>query len=145
MRHEVEREHRERREAIERMELQMMVGKPVIAISNEVQSPVIGFGERVEFITQAKNPVLVVSDYMTFDEMIPMSRIRHYTEQLMEATFTIDRNTLIALLYHNYDGVEVHKQPSGPQYTLDEARKLLKARGFYDRLNAYQRGTSLIQ
>jgi hypothetical protein len=129
----------------ERWEVESFLGKPVIYFSNEVQAPLIGFGERLELITAAKQPVLVIKDYVTNEEMMGMGRVRHYTEQLFFAAFNVDPNTLIALLYPNYDGTPVQKQPIGKQYTLYEVNRILTVNGFFDRLKQYREEASSSQ
>lgn len=140
---EVRNEEYEKRRSYELAELQSFVGKPVICFSNEVQAPTIGFGERVEFITRAQNPVLIVSDYITYQEVMVMGQVREYTDQLLQAAFTVDPNVLIALLFKNYGGVEINKKPIGRMYSLGQALNILEARGFVERLQAYRDGREL--
>lgn len=134
-----------RRRNHEHWKLESFLGKPVMYFSNEVQPPLVGFGKQLELITQAKQPVLIIEDYLTDQDMMAMGRIRHYTEQLLTAAFTVEPNTLIALLYPVYDAVEVDKKPLGKQYTLMEARRVLTDRGFYERLQTYRLANTLVQ
>lgn len=135
--------YEEERRRYELAELQTYVGKPVICFSNEVQAPTIGFGERIEFITRARNPVLIVSDYITYEEVMVLGQVRDYTDQLLQAAFTIDPNLLIALLYKNYGGVEIDKKPMGRMYSLGQAMNILQSRGFFERLQAFRDGREL--
>lgn len=136
-------EDAERRRETEIIVLQGFIGKPVLYFSNEVQAPVVGFGERIEFITRARCPVLIVSDYLKFEETMVMGTVRHYTDQLFHAAFTVDPNTLIALLYPSYDGHEVDKKPLGRQFSKTQAMDILQARGFCERLKAFREGREL--
>lgn len=115
------------------MELHTFIDEPVICISNEVQVPVIGFAKRVELITQAQSPVLVIWDYVSGEEKFIMGNTYRYTEQLFNLIFDSDINAIIALLYSaRYSNIEVDKKPIG-DFPFDKQLVIarLENSGFY--------------
>lgn len=69
----------------ERQIAEFSVGTPVICISNEWKDPVIGFVSQIEYITQAKNPVPVVMDYLSDRELMVMGAVYDFTFQRLDA------------------------------------------------------------
>lgn len=115
--------------------LKSYVGSAVICLSNEVQVPVIGIGKRIELVTQAMQPILVVQDYVTGQEQFIFGNTYFYTPQLFNMLFNVDTNALIALLYSaRYSDSEVFKKPiEGFSFDKGAVVEQLQKTGFYDK------------
>lgn len=114
--------------------LEFYVNKPVIVISNEIDNPVIGFGQRVQLITLAQTPVLIVKDYVSGEERMCLSNPYFYSEQLFHLVMDSDRNALNALLYTNrYTDTPFCKNTSEPILNKNEMIQTLIENGFVAR------------
>lgn len=119
--------------------LEQFVGAPVICISNEHDNFVIGFGVRIEYITQAQNPILIVKSYVDGQEYVSFSKVYLYNPDLLFTICNMNRGALHALIYNNYDQDELNiKPPEGHIYTHTELTEILEENGFYAEL--YNKG-----
>lgn len=129
---EINRKKREERRISERFELDMYIGKPVICISNEWTNPVIGFAICVEEITMANNPVLIVHDVLTDEDIMVLGHTYHYTHQRFEALSRLDPFEACSLIYRNSNwDTEFTKVKSGTFDGYDVIRQKLEEKGFF--------------
>lgn len=82
---EYQKQEDDRREESRRITAEFSVGTPVICISNEWEDPVIGFVSHIEYITKARNPVPVVMDYLSGQELMVMGAVYDFTRQRLDA------------------------------------------------------------
>lgn len=87
-------------------ELELMIGKPVISISNEWSNPVIGFGKRVDLITMAKTPVLIIEDYVSGEDILSFSVPFYFSEQRLFALSKLDPFEICSIIYKNSSWME---------------------------------------
>lgn len=119
-------------------EVQIYVNKPVICISNEVDNPIIGFGARVEFVSKAQNPILMVRDYVTNEDFGIMGKTFAYTTQRFDAIFKLEKNELISLMFDSDQ--TFNKKPLEEILSKDEIVARLEENGFYKLLESYRNG-----
>lgn len=116
----------EEKRKIELFELEEMIGKKVICISNEWENPIIGIVKEVITITKANNPVAIVIDYLTMKEIMVLGKIYPYTEQRFEAILKLSPFELCSLIYSNfYYNEEFKKDKIGCINTKEEIKKIL--------------------
>lgn len=127
------RDHVEQERLIsERIELEMHLNKPVISIGNEWTDPVIGFGVRVELVTKARCPKLVVHDYITGEDVYVAGAIRPYTDQIYRAIKRLDPYERWELVSRNGCGYEDFDKPhSGIASSPEELDDKLTSAGFF--------------
>lgn len=128
----------QRRRQFREIDLNGHVNAPVIAVGNEWEDPVIGFGVRVEFITKSQEPMLVVYDYVTGREVMPFGVIRTYTHQLYRVVRDLNPYERWALMSNNSDSYQDYDKPkSGVASSPSELGKKLIESGFFDRVNQF--------
>lgn len=116
------------------IELDMMIGKPVISISNEWSNPVIGFGKRVEFITKASKPVLIIEDYISGEDILTLSVPFYYSEQRFIALSKLEPFEICSIIYKNSAWMEpFEKVKSGVFDGYDVILDKLKKTDFFER------------
>ena len=129
---------RENLEKFRLAETEYYVGKPVIIVSNEWTNPVIGFGRRVDFITQARTPVLVVDDYLRGEEIMCQGALLSFSYQKFDAVMSLNPYDLCALLYNNMiEFNEFTKPKSGTRDSREVISDKLKSSGFFERLDHF--------
>ncbi len=122
----------ERRNQITSIEYEMMVGKPIIGISNEWADPIIGFAVCVDYVTESKNPVLIVKNYLTGKEVMLMGSVYYYSEQRFNALAKLDPFEICSIVYHNSCGEhDFEKNKSGVFSGYDAIRQRLVESVFY--------------
>lgn len=94
-----EKERRERENAIAHVELNLQVGKPVIAVGNDWSNPVIGIGLEVVGISKANKPHLVIKDYVTGEEVMPFGAVMDYNEIRFDAIMKLTPAEITSLVY----------------------------------------------
>lgn len=133
-----QKDKEEREQFYQQMELEHFVGKPIITISNEWETPTIGFAKSVMSITKANTPVLLIQSYLDGQEYIVLGKCFVYTEQRFDALFKINPFELCSFIYDSY--IEVFDKPKYQQLLdKEEVIELLKAHGFYERLEEYEK------
>lgn len=116
-------------------ELELMIGKPVISISNEWNNPTIGFGKRIEFITRAKIPVLIIEDYVSGNDMMVLSVPFYFSEQRFNAFAKLDPFELCSIVFKNSAWMEpFEKEKSGTFDGYDVLLEKLKKTDFFERI-----------
>lgn len=116
------------------IELEMMIGKPVISISNEWNNPIIGFGKRIDFITTAKMPVLIVEDYVSGKDMMLLSTPFYFSAQRLFALSKLDPFEICSIIYKNSAWMEpFEKVKSGVFEGYDVIINRLKQTDFFER------------
>lgn len=117
-------------------ELELMIGKPVISISNEWSNPIIGFGKEIQFITQAKTPVLIIEDYVSGESKLVLSVPFYFSEQRFNAFSKLDPFELCSIIYKNSAWMEpFDKVKSGVFEGYDVIREKLVKSGFFERIS----------
>lgn len=104
-----------RQEYLDKMnlfELEKHIGKLVICISNEIQNVTVGYGKEIQFITQTKQPMLVVHDIINDCEIMPFGIVFKYTEQKFDALNKLEPNERIAILYNKSSEHYIDKSSS---------------------------------
>lgn len=125
----------ERKQEYSLLELGLLVGKPVIAISNEWDNPVVGFAKEITLVSKANNPYLVVHDYLTGQEVIPLGKVFFYTEQRFDAVMKLDPFELCSLLYTNsFSDRTFVKDIRQQRDSREDLIQKLTESGFYDRV-----------
>ncbi len=120
---------------IKRLEVEMMVGKPVIYISNEWADPVVGFG--VGTLDIGSSCVLIIKDYISGKELTVMSTAHAYSETLLNAILKLNPFEAASLVYRNHDWSYEHMkydQYNGAEYIKNK----LASSGFFDELKKYE-------
>lgn len=118
-------------------EMQEMLGKPVICVSNEWENPVIGFAQEIIYITKSEQPMLVIKDYLTMTENMSFGKVFSYTEQRFIALFKLDPFERCSLIYTNfYNEEEFSKNKIGQTNTLEEVQSILTKNGFYEKMKS---------
>lgn len=124
------------REKIAFNNLETYIDKPIISISNEWDTPVIGFVTGITYITKANHPALLVTDYITMKEVIVTNKTFAYTKQRFEAILKLDPYELCTLFYsydnsyNEYTGVK-----SGVRISNDEIKNTLTENRFFEKTN----------
>lgn len=125
----------EKRNQIEKIELEMYVGKPVIYVSNEWANPIIGFGKEVIEITKAKTPTLIVHDYISGEDRMILGKVYHYTEQRFNAFSKLTPFEACSLLYPQFNwNTTFNKVKSGNFDGYDVLRKKLEVTDFFTKV-----------
>lgn len=78
------------RKNAELLELRNMVEAPVIYIPNEWCDPIIGFGNRVEFVSRNNCPILIVDDCISGTEKWAVGPWFHFSEQKLMVLSKLD-------------------------------------------------------
>lgn len=113
-------------------ELQSYIGKPVISISNEWDDPIIGIGKEIVFISKANTPKLVIEDYISGKEYMPLGIIMGFTEQRFKALSKLDPFEICSLLYRNNHVFSAFKKnKSGTFSGYDSLHEKLMKTDFY--------------
>ena len=133
----LEQERRYRIRESETIELSQFVGRPIICISNEWETPKIGFGKRIEFITKAENPILCMHNYLDDKEYLIMGTSFYFTEQRFDALFKLDPFELCSFIYGRYLFDRMDKEKCNELKGKEEVKQLLEVSGFYKRLEKF--------
>ncbi len=118
-------------------ELSMFINKPVICISNEWETPVIGFATSIGFISKANDPVLIVHNYLDNQEAMILGSTFYYNTQRFDALFKLDPFELCSFIYGRYTEQVFEKEIREKLLTKEEVKQLLEQNGFYNRLNLF--------
>lgn len=120
-----------------RAELIKFIGAPLVYVSDQNENPAVGFGLRVEEDRQLGRPVLIIHDYISDREKRAETKPYPYTSQIFQAVFSLNRNTLIALLHRRQEGKSVFLPPTEKLIDLEHAKMLLRDSGFLNRVANY--------
>ena len=134
----VEREERSRRyDEIKRLEVERMVGAPVIVVPNEWANPVIGFG--VSVMTVGRSSLLVIRDYLAMEEVWCGGVQMDFSEQRLEVALSLDPFQLWAITAHNsVDHHDFEKAKTGERWERQRILDTLHANGFFERWNEFR-------
>lgn len=124
-------------------ELSTFIDTPVIVVSNEWETPIIGFGIRVEYITQGKTPILIVLNYLDRKEYMCMGNVYHYTDQRFDVLFKLTPFELCSFIYGRYCMTEFKKEIREQILGKEEIQKLLDQNGFYQKLVEFNQRETL--
>lgn len=100
-----------RKRECEHLELQSLVGAPVIFIPNEWTNPIIGFGVRIESITRAGQSMLLVDDCISGKERTSLGGWFRFSEQKLIALSKLDPFERWAIHSNNATGHELFDKP----------------------------------
>lgn len=120
-----------------RADLIKFIGAPVVYVSETNENPAIGFGLRIEEDRQLGRPVLVIHDYISDREKRATTMPYPFTSQLFTAVFSLNRNTLIALLHRRHEGKAVFLPPTEKPIDYEHANIQLRASGFFNQLATF--------
>ncbi len=125
--------NQERLEAINMIrqyELEMFVGKLIILVPNEMENLRVGFGLKIEYITQGNNPVLEYYDIMKQEKFICMGKVFTFTEQKFNGLNKLEPNERIAVFYFDTANNAVDKNATRKEEIEDNqvwAEKVFRA------------------
>lgn len=120
---------------IKKVEVEMMIGKPVIYVSNEWNDPIVGFG--IGTIDIGSSCVLVIKDYISGTELTVMSMAHNYSETLLNAILKLNPFETASLVYRNHDWSYEHKK-YGEYSGKESLEEKLRASGFFNDLKKYE-------
>jgi hypothetical protein len=100
-------------------ELEEMLGKLVISVSNEIENPIVGYGKEIIFITKAQMPILVIHDIVKNVDIVPLGVLFAYTEQKFDALNQLDANARIAIIYSRQEEYIVEKSKTQTEELID--------------------------
>lgn len=134
-----EAKHKENKQ-FKLFDMETLLGKPVISISNEWDNPIVGFVTNIEFLSKAQNPTFVIQDYVSNEKVIVMGITYGYTEQRFNALMKLDPFETCSLIYQNYCSTSLNpfeKNKSGIRESKEMIIQKLKENGFYQKLNNF--------
>lgn len=125
-------EQKERKNHYSLIELQSYIGKPVIAVPNEWDNPIIGVAKEIVFITKEQTPMLVIEDYITGKEYMPFGVVMGFTEQRFKALAKLEPFEICSIIYRNSCGLGTFdKNKSGTFSGYDALHEKLLKTDFY--------------
>ena len=83
--HTAKNESFESRKCSEVFEMEMLLGLKVIVLSNEWEDLLVGTAVRIEYITKASQPVLVIKNCFTGREVLTFSQVLQFDEETLVA------------------------------------------------------------
>lgn len=83
------KERFDEKEKSDLFQMQGLVGKKVISFSNEWEDMIFGTVTRIDFITQAKQPIPVIMNCLSHKETYSFGQIYEYDSHLMHALFML--------------------------------------------------------
>lgn len=128
-------EQEEQRNAIEVFRLNQFIGKPVIVVSNEWERPMIGVGVKIDYITKAMCPILVVKSYIDNQEYLVFGKLFTYSDLLFSAMYCLTPNQILLMTTEGKMGVPF-TYSTGPLPTHCETVVKLNENGFYEFLSS---------
>lgn len=137
---ELEKRRAEYKNNVDLLILQDFIGKPVIVVSNEWDTPVVGIGARIEYITLSNVPMLVVESYIDGKEYIAFGTVFAYTKQKMRAMFKLTPFELCSLIYYKTTYAVFDKEIRTDRMEYDEAVSNLTKNGFFEQINQNEVG-----
>lgn len=117
------------------------VGQPVVFFQNEIDDPVVGFALRVEHMTLAKQPTLIVKNYVDNQEVFFFGEPFIYDPVFFEEMMKMDRSCLLAIIYRNAHAIEKFRKDTETASKImdyDEIYSKLKANGFIGEYELYK-------
>lgn len=127
-----------RKREAEISELSMYLQKPVICISNEWDTPIIGFVTQIGSVSKAENPALIVRNYLDGQEYLVLGKTFYYTDQRFNALFKLDPFEWCAFLFGRYCDEDYDKEKSGEVLDKEKVIQLLEVNGFFEKLKTYR-------
>lgn len=111
---------------------EFMVGTPVICISNQWCNPAIGFVKRIECITQANQPIPVIFDVLTQQELLCFGVIYDFTYQRLRAFLKLDPEERWSLMIKYSHQITTFTKPTdkASPLSLTETLTVLQKTGF---------------
>lgn len=91
-------------------EIESMLGKLVISISNEIENVTVGVATEVIHITKELIPQIVIYDLVRKKEVVPLGKVFAYSEQKFNAFNKLEANERIAIIYHTNEYHKVNKE-----------------------------------
>lgn len=83
-------QYESRRKEFKTIEIEELIGKPVIGYGNEWDDPLIGIVTRMELISLSKEPMAVVKDIINNNEVLAFCNIMPFTRQRFNAIMKLD-------------------------------------------------------
>lgn len=87
------------RNMVEESRLQALLGGAVIAISNEHANPCIGIAVSIEYVSQARNPVLVIKDFIRGHEVLTFGKVFKFSKELLDAFLKLTPQERSLIIY----------------------------------------------
>lgn len=128
----------ERSDACRRIQADMLLGRPVIAVSNEWCNPVIGFVTKIEEVSKGNNPIPVIHDYIENYEVLSMGVVRFYSDQLFDVMMRLtpfERWAVVTDTHSHFDYTKVKRESILTRY---EIQQKLTDNGFFERWRMYK-------
>lgn len=130
--YEYHEKNKEENRQIELFSLKEMIGKPIIVVSNEWDDVIVGFATEVRFITQSQQPILVMKNHITGEEMLVSGKVYAYTLQKLNAILKLDPYELCSLIYYPDVYEDFDKEKTGVRNSSEEFILKLKQSGFFE-------------
>lgn len=127
-----EKERRGREDVIERAALEVLIGKPVIAVGNDWSNPVIGVGIAIQDVSKAKRPHLVIKDYISGEEVMPFGAVMEYNETRFEALMKLTPAEITSLVYRHSTPQAVRDYQKEQRDSREIILQKLTTNGFFE-------------
>lgn len=139
-----EEDQQKNRERFQQVEMDMLLGAPLIIAPNEWCNPVVGFGKSIQMV--GNSPMLIVENYLsdtvtdTWCGGVKMS----FSDQRLDIALSLDPYQLWAITAHNAHGYgDFDKPKSGVRWDKEKCMEVLKDNGFFERWNAFKKDNNL--
>ena len=124
----------------EYLELEQYIGKPIIAISNEIDNLIIGYGTNITKFSTLDRTVLEVYDYVSDRSTIVTGKVIHYHPAVLDWLYEADPRLVIYLLYGSSSRLEDNIDDKlYNMLSMIELKNLLHTNGFYEAGNRHVR------
>lgn len=128
------------RQHYRRVDMDIMIGKPVILVPNEWCDPIIGFVVRVEQFNSNSSPMAVVQDELSGEERVCGGVMMGYSNQRLQMALDLDPYQLWAITAHNaHEGGDFDKPKSGVRSSKEAIMAKLESTGFFARWEAFEK------
>lgn len=128
-----------KRQQLARDELITLVGRPVICIGNEWETPVVGFVLEIDSVGQNYEPLPVVQDYVSGRAVMCFGHIKLYSDQLFNALVQLnpaERWVLVSDIRDSHE--EYDPERKGVSMTESQLRQRLEESGFFRKWAEYR-------
>lgn len=125
------------------IEMEMMIGRPVIAFGNNNSSPVVGFVVRYEMVSRAEIPTPVIYNYLTDTEVLCMAPVYPFTMQRMRLAEQLTGEQIWSLIMRHacndmdYNPNESTGTKNHEYHGHDVLYSKLVSRGFISKYHQY--------
>lgn len=140
---QIEKAAEENKVRHQNIEMEMMIGRPVIAFGNGNSSPVVGFIIRYEMVSRAEIPTPVIYNYLTDTEVLCMAPVYPFTMQRMRLAEQLTGEQIWSLIMRHagndmdYNPNESTGTKNHEYHGHDVLYNKLVSRGFVSKYHQY--------